>query len=112
MIEFGSGTVYISNSEGTTSPLGRINGAEIETTQTVEDDPVYIPYLEDYETTIEGICKFYKNALMCLTGVSQLVIDMCPNRKVAHLAKHANKRRARKKNLNRAIYILERSLYV
>lgn len=110
MIEFGSGTVYISNSEGTTSPLGRINGAEIEATPTVEDERVYIPYLEDYETTIEGICKFYKNALMYLTGVSQLAIDMCPNRKVAHLAKHAKKRRARKKNLNRAIYILEKEI--
>ena len=110
MIEFGSGTIYISNSEGTTSPLGRINDAEIETTPTVEDEHIYIPYLEDYETTIEGICKFYKNALMCLTGVSQLAIDMCPNRKVVHLAKHAKKRRARKKNLNRAIYILEKEI--
>lgn len=110
MIEFGSGTIYILNSDEATSPLGRINGAEIETTPTVEDEHVYIPYLEDYENTIEGICKFYKNALMYLTGVSQLVIDMCPNRKVVHLAKHAKKRRARKKNLNRAIYILEKEI--
>lgn len=110
MFEFGSGTIYISNPDGTTSPLGRINGAEIETTPTVEDEHVYIPNIRDYETTIEGTCKFYKNALMHLTGVSQLAIDMCPNRKVVHLAKHANKRRARKKNLNRAIYILEREI--
>ena len=110
MIEFGSGTIYISNPDGTTSPFGRINDAEIETTSTVEDDPAYIPYLGGYETTIEGICKFYKNALMYLTGVSQLAIDMCPNRKVVHLAKHAKKRRARKKNLNRAIYILEKEI--
>ena len=110
MIEFGIGTIYVSNLEGTASPLGRINGAEIETTSTVEDDPVYIPCLGDCETTIEGACKFYKNALMYITGVSQLAIDMCPNRKVVHLAKHANKRRARKKNLNRAIYILEREI--
>ena len=110
MIEFGSGTVYILNSDETTSPFGRINGAEIETTPTVEDEHVYIPNIGDYEATIEGICKFYKNALMYLTGVSQLAIDMCPNRKVVHLAKHAKKRRARKKNLNRAIYILEKEI--
>lgn len=110
MIEFGSGTIYISNPDGTTSPFGRINGAEIETASTVEDDQVYIPYIGDCETTIEGTCKFYKNALMYITGVSQLAIDMCPNRKVVHLAKHANKRRARKKNLNRAIYILEKEI--
>lgn len=108
MIELGSGTIYISNPDGTTSSLGRINGAEIETRSTVEDEQVYIPNIGDCETTIEGICKFYKNALMHLTGVLQLAIDMCPNRKVVHLAKHANKRRARKKNLNRAIYILEK----
>ena len=108
MIELGSGTIYISNPDGTMSPLGRINGVEIETTSTVEDDPYYIPNIGDYETTIEGICKFYKNALMHLTGVSQLIIDMCPNRKIVHLAKHAKKKRARKKNLNRAIYILEK----
>lgn len=110
MIEFGSGTIYILNSDETTSPFGRINDAEIETTSTVEDDPAYIPNIGDYEATIEGTCNFYKNALMHLTGVSQLAIDMCPNRKVAHLAKHANKRRARKKNLNRAIYILEKEI--
>ena len=110
MIEFGSGTIYILNSDETTSPFGRINDAEIETISTVKDDPVYIPYLEDYETTIEVVCKFYKNALMYLTGVSQLAIDMCPNRKVVYLAKHAKKRRARKKNLNRAIYILEKEI--
>ena len=110
MIEFGSGTVYISNLEGVTSPLGRINGAEIETTPTVEDEHAYIPNIGEYEATIEGICKLYKNALMHLTGVSQLAIDMCPNRKVVHLAKHAKKRRARKKNLNRAIYILEKEI--
>ena len=110
MIEFGSGTVYISNLEGVTSPLGRINSAEIETTPTVEDEHVYIPNIGDYEAAIEGICKLYKNALMYLTGVSQLAIDMCPNRKVVHLAKHAKKRRARKKNLNRAIYILEKEI--
>lgn len=110
MFEFGSGTIYISNLDGTMSPLGRINGAEIETTSTVEDDPVYIPSIGDCEITVEGICKFYKNALMHLTGVSELAINMCPNRKVVHLAKNANKRRARKKNLNRAIYILEREI--
>ena len=110
MIEFGSGTVYISNLEGVTSPFGRINGVEIETTPTVEDEHVYIPNIGDYEAAIEGTCKLYKNALMYLTGVSQLAIDMCPNKKVVHLAKHAKKRRARKKNLNRAIYILEKEI--
>ena len=108
MIEFGIGTIYISNPYGTMSPLGRINGAEIETTSTAEDEQVYIPNIRDYEITIEGICKFYKNALTHLTGVSQFIIDVCPNRKVVHLAKHAKKRHARKKNLNRAIYILEK----
>lgn len=110
MIEFGSGSLYISKPEGEMAFLGKISDAEIETMSTFADDLTYIPYFGNHETTFEGTCKVYKQALMYLMGVSQSVIDMCPNRKVAYLAKHAKKRRARKKNLNRAIYILEKEI--
>lgn len=35
-------------------------------------------------------------------------LERCPNRKVVHLAKHAKKARTRKKNLHRAMRILEK----
>lgn len=35
-------------------------------------------------------------------------LERCPNRKVVHLAKHAKKARTRKKNLHRAMRIIEK----
>ena len=38
---------------------------------------------------------------------NDVVVKCCPNRKVAYLAIHSKKRRTRKKNVHRAIKILE-----
>lgn len=38
----------------------------------------------------------------------QAELEKCPNRKVVHLAKHAKKARTRKKNLHRAMRIIEK----
>lgn len=44
---------------------------------------------------------------MTLTGLRDVVIKCCPNKRVVHLALHAKKPRTRKKNFHRAIKILE-----
>lgn len=41
-----------------------------------------------------------------LCGVWQAVVDMCPNRKVAHLIRYGKNDKIRKKNFNRAIRLI------
>lgn len=49
---------------------------------------------------------FSKDAWLAILGVKDAVLDICPNKRVVHLAKHGNKK-TRKKNFHRAIRILE-----
>lgn len=46
---------------------------------------------------------------MYILGIRDLIVKNCPNKRVAHLALHAKKKRTRKKNIHRAVYILERA---
>lgn len=41
------------------------------------------------------------------TGLFKMICELCPNKKVVHLAKSAKKRKTRKKNRTRIIRILE-----
>ena len=43
-----------------------------------------------------------------LMGIEKRIIELCPNKRVVHLAYHAKKRRARKKNYNRMCRIVEK----
>ena len=44
--------------------------------------------------------------MMTILGIKDSVLDICPNKRVVHLAKHGSKK-TRKKNFRRAIRILE-----
>ena len=105
MINLGPGTVYISNPDGT--PIRRldINEGSIE----CEDEIDYIS--NDINNTIEAsfevACRMLEEALFYISGARDVVVKCCPNRKVAYLAIHSKKRRTRKKNIHRAIKILE-----
>ena len=59
------------------------------------------------EASFEVICRMLEEALLYISGARDIVIKCCPNRKVAYLATHSKKRRTRKKNIHRAIKILE-----
>lgn len=54
------------------------------------------------EVSFTGTARLDQYTLATLLGVAQAVFDMCPNRRVIHLAKHARKARTRKKNRHRA----------
>lgn len=116
MIELGSGTLYISNTDATCQLLGNLHGAEVSYEPT--DDHYdyidttsnsYVPYCGDYESTINATCTLCKEELMYIFGVRDLILKNCPNKIVANLALHAKKKRTRKKNIHRAVYILERA---
>ena len=93
--------VYISNPDGTSTERLDINECSIE----CEDEINYIS--NDIEASFEAACHIFEEALLYISGAIDVVIKCCPNRKVAYLATHSKKRRTRKKNIHRAIKILE-----
>ena len=97
--------VYISNQDGTSTERLDINERSIE----CEDEINYIS--NDINNTIEAsfevACRMFEEALLYISGARDVVIKCCPNRTVAYLATHSKKRRTRKKNIHRAIKILE-----
>lgn len=105
MINFNPGTAYDSKPDGTAIGHVDINDCSIE----CEDEFNYIS--TDINSTIkasfEVACRMLEEALLYISGARDVVVKCCPNRKVAHLATHSKKRRSRKKNIHRAIKILE-----
>ena len=105
MINFGPGVIYISNPDGTAIRFADVNDCSIE----CEDEFNYIS--NDINNTVEAsfevACRMLEEALLYISGARDVVIKCCPNRKVVYLATHSKKRRTRKKNIHRAIKILE-----
>ena len=97
--------VYISNPDGTSTERLDINESSIE----CEDEINYISndINNTIETSFDVACRMLEEALLYVSGARDVVIKCCPNRKVAYLATHSKKRRTRKKNIHRAIKILE-----
>ena len=78
--------------------------------EALDNQAVIIPGFFDmdkYKPSFEVICRMLEEAMLYISGARDIVIKCCPNRKVAYLATHSKKRRTRKKNIHRAIKILE-----
>ena len=107
MINFGPGAIYISNPDGI--PIGHVDINEGPIECECEDEFNYISndINNTIEVSFEVICRMLEEALLYISGARDIVIKCCPNRKVAYLATHSKKRRTRKKNIHRAIKILE-----
>lgn len=105
MINFNPGAIYVSNPDGTSIGCLDINNCSIE----CEDEFNYISTDINIaiEASFEVACRMLKEALFYISGARDVVIKCCPNRKVVYLATHSKKRRTRKKNIHRAIKILE-----
>lgn len=72
-----------------------------------DDNSVPIASLASLEASFEMVAKVAKDALLAITGMSSVILNCCPNKRVVHLSLHGKKARTRKKNFNRAIRILE-----
>lgn len=84
----------------------------------------YFPVAEEDETTIhaddqqyvatdsfgdlECTIRLSNENYMKIFGIYNSMLNMCPNKKIVHLAENARKPRTRKKNFNRIIKIVER----
>ena len=115
MINFNPGAIYISNPDGTSIGRLDINECFIECEDEDEDrceckdefNYISNDINNTFEASFEVACRMLEEALLYISGARDVVIKCCPNRKVAYLATHSKKRRTRKKNIHRAIKILE-----
>ena len=121
MINFNPGAVYVYNQDGTPTrcaiyisnpdgtPIGHvdINDCSIECEDEDEFNYISTDINNTIKTSFEATCRIFEEALLYISGARDVVIKCCPNRKVAYLATHSKKRRTRKKNIHRAIKILE-----
>lgn len=63
--------------------------------------------LNNFSAELEAFCRISQDAMFDMLGIRDIVLSCCPNKRVIHLAKYGKKKRTRKKNLHRAIKILE-----
>lgn len=107
MINFGPGAIYISNPDGTLIRFADVNDCSIECEDKGEFNYISNNINNTIEASFEVACRMPEEALLYISGARDVVVKCCPNRKVAYLAIHSKKRRTRKKNIHRAIKILE-----
>ena len=105
MIELGSGSLYILNDAEAPKKLGEVK--EIEVEELADDASEFVVPVTGMEATYEACCAISKDIVLALLGIRNSVLDLCPNKKVVHLARHGRNKKIRKKNFNRAIRILE-----
>lgn len=63
--------------------------------------------LNNLSAELEAFGCISKDAMLVMIGLRDIILSCCPNKRVVHLAKYGKKKRTRKKNLHRAIKILE-----
>lgn len=84
---------------------------DIPTTELADDPiPYDLPNLEGLKTSasFELDAKITKEAFLMLSGILDMVLKLCPNNRVRHLALYARKKRTRKKSIHRIFRMLEK----
>lgn len=105
MLEVGSGSLYILNDNEAPKKFGEVK--DVEVGKLADDASDFVVPVTGMEATYEACCKIAKDIVLALLGIRDSVLDLCPNKKVVHLARHGRNKKIRKKNFNRAIRILE-----
>ncbi len=104
-IQLGPGKLFISTSDEDCELLAEISEVGELTVEVGDDslptDGVIRSFKDLGEITLTTTISWDK-LMDAVYRVTETVLDNCPNRRVAHLAKHARKERTRKKNLHRA----------
>lgn len=101
----GSGTLYILNEDDEPKKFGEVKDVEVE--EWTDDVSDFVVPVTGMEATYEACCKISKDIVLALLGIRDSVLDLCPNKKVVHLARHGRNKKICKKNFHRAIRILE-----
>ena len=105
MLKTDSGSLYILNDAEAPKKFGEVKDVEWE--EWTDDASDFVVPATGMEATYEACCKISKDIVLALLGIRDSVLDLCPNKKVIHLARHGRNKKIRKKNFNRAFRILE-----
>ena len=105
MLKPGSGSLYILNDNEAPKKFGEVK--DVETEELADDASDFVVPVTGMEATYEACCKISKDIVLALLGIRDSVLDLCPNKKVVHLARHGRNKKICKKNFHRAIRILE-----
>ena len=105
MLKTGSGSLYILNEDGEPKKFGEVKDVEVE--EWADDASDFVVPVTGMEATYEACCKISKDIVLALLGIRDSVLDLCPNKKVVHLARYGRNKKICKKNFHRAIRILE-----
>ena len=109
-IRHGEGMLFFQRVDGEYEPLGKVTEGIV--FEEVEDySGAKILQLEkeaEATFTVKLTKQQIDNFLMAVFGIRKMVLEMVGGR-VAHLARHGRKRKTRKKNVRRAIRMLERT---
>ena len=105
-VKFTSGYLYIYNPDGSYDQFGKAGDLNV-TNTAYADDQDYIPAITGLTSTFEVSARISKETLFKLLGVYNAIVNLCPNKRVVHLVLNGRTPKIRKKNLHRAIKILE-----
>lgn len=107
MLDLSSGTLYIQGLNGVTQKLGDIKEGVVEPISLDDILPSFARLNNAFEAKFECTSRIDELVILIMTGTYDAIMNACPNKRVVHLAKYGRKKRTRKKNLHRAIKILE-----
>ena len=113
-IKLGKGSLFIGRPD---EPEHLAEVYELETVETFdpgEEWPKENPYIQRGLTGTMTCCikmvgqaaQRAQRAVYALLGITEAVLELCPDKRVVHLAKHARKERTRKKNRRRAYRLM------
>lgn len=87
-------------------------GKMVDTPETeLVDDPTpcdLSKLTEAWSATFEVFGKAVEQLSLIFSGLWEMALESCPDRRVLHLALHAKQERTRKKNIHRIFRMLER----
>lgn len=108
-IRHGEGMLFFQRVDGEYEPLGKVTeGIVFETVEDYSGSAIHQLATEAEATFTLNLTKQQiDNFLIEAWGIKKMVLDLVGGR-VAHLAHHGRKRKTRKKNVRRAIRMLER----
>lgn len=110
-IHLGPGRLFIGTPDGA-EYLGNVYELEtVESTYDMEPWPKENPFLTAMDTaeltcSLKMAAQSIQKIIDAMLGITKAVLELCPDKRVVHLARHARKERTRKKNRRRAYRLL------
>lgn len=105
----GSDTFYFLGQEGVYIPVGETT--DLTDIEFYDPGEKYVDRIFNDDdsafASFEVKCRIDFYAWAIFSGLMHTVLETCPNKRVVHQIMHATKRKVKKKNLRRAIRILE-----